>query len=538
MSVAQGFMASQRAQASPQSPQWNVVNPVTSGMILPTGNPNFNDIYPGTQDFCWECWIKPGEWYNQPALLMGWNVFTLPPNAAGLACGIYPDTNNDASGVLSFEFSNGAAGVSDQISTLPSSFWNTWFHVAWSRIGTTFKLWANGELMAQKTGITTNYDIAWSGASTPPFFFTGAVGDRDETYGNALGGQWRNMRLTFGNSVYGDVSTITPPPFEVDIQPVTGTEFIWWPSADSEMGQAYRTGVGDASPDYSSSNNWYFNMYNGATTNVLPDAMLYAYPSGQQIVPFTDSDANGPAGTWTNEGTVPDQPVITTGGPPPMFGTSIGDFTATGTDVRISSSDTALGNFYGQFMIGIWFYMPADITNECKNIISVEVTDGMVINIGRPGQGIDWLSIYAYGGTERAYGQHIWARNAWNYVYIQRPFFGTGDIISAWAAANGDNYATNLNLTMTAGAADLQFAAGGLTSIGCQTGSSVSSQMYFNQIFGFEYGFNGTNLYLYPYDQPTIPVIYVPPKDYGWLTTYFDFQGTNGSTNIQPVAPI
>jgi hypothetical protein len=239
-------------------------------------------------------------------------------------------------------------------------------------------------------------------------------------------------------------------------------------------------------------------------------------------------------GTWTTNGTAPNQAKITTVGPPPLYGTSCGDFTAAGTNVNISSSDTGMANFNLSVLYYIWFYVPANITNESKSIISVETTNGFQLNIGRPGQGLDWLSVYAFGGSELAYAPHIWARNAWNLVCVQRENQGSGGPLSAWAGANGDTVATNLNMTDT-GAAAFSFASSGTVSIGCPTGSTVSCQMYFNQILGFA-DFNATPV-LYSPTAPTIPIIAIPTQYYPSESIGFDFQGTNGSTNIQPISP-
>ena len=77
-------------------------------------------------------------------------------------------------------------------------------------------------------------------------------------------------------------------------------------------------------------------------------------------------------------------------------------------------------------------------------------------------------------------------------------------------------------------------------SIGCATGSSVSSQMYFNQLMVFASG-NDNNLQAGVYDPTatTIPIAYVPTQIYPGapMKCLFSFQGTNGNTNIQPIGP-
>jgi hypothetical protein len=199
-----------------------------------------------------------------------------------------------------------------------------------------------------------------------------------------------------------------------------------------------------------------------------------------------------------------------------------------------------MGSFSGGFLIYIWFYVPATITNEKKTIIAVENTDGFVLSIGRTGLGLDWLSVSAFGGAELAYGTHIWARNAWNFLCVQKYYDGSpsNSTFTAWAGAQGDNYAANLNLTDN-GATAFNFAASGNVSIGCTSGSNVSSQMYFNQILVFSSPFTSALVGNFAPDAASIPVLVIPTINYqnSSLTAAFDFQGTNGDTNIQPVYP-
>jgi hypothetical protein len=337
------------------------------------------------------------------------------------------------------------------------------------------------------------------------------------------------MRYVIGDSVYGNVSTITPPSLTANISAITGTQYIVYPSPTSQI--RYN---GTYVPDYDGAS-WQFTPYNGSGGAGAPTNVLYAYPSDvQETVSGYPVYPPQSKGTWTNNGTNPNQPKITTGGPTPLYGTSCGDFTATGTNVNISSSDSAMADFSQSLVYYIWFYVPANITNECKSIINVETTNGFQLNIGRPGQGLDWVSVYAFGGSELSYAPHIWARNAWNFLCIQRENGGSGGPLSAWAGANGDTVAVNLNMSDN-GVGTFAFAGSGTVTIGCPTGSTVSCQMYFNQILGFtEYNDLAS---IYPYNEPTIPIIPIPTQVYSSQAIGFDFQRTNGSTNIQPIAP-
>lgn len=520
--LSQAVLAGQRAQPSAQIPQWEATNPLWAGFYLSTSDPDFASVCPGVQDFCWEIWINPYQWINQPVPLVAWNLTNSSTVAvSNLGLGISPDQ----SGVIAFD-AYVMGTQSTRIATLPSSFWNTWIHVAMCRIGSTVNVYANGALVGQLTGVTTNLDQATLGTNGV-WNFTGPVGDRDESYLFPLACSWRNMRYTVGNNVYGNVSSFTPPPLTEDIAPVTGTQFIFWPDANTDLVS------NPIDPDYASIS-YQINPINGAATGAYPGTSLYAYPQNLLVVPQNNSV--GGKGTWTNNGTAPNQPKITTTGPGALYGNSIGDFTATGTNVRISSADSSMADMSGAFLMYLWFYVPATITNEQKAIINVETTNGFVLNIGRAGQGLDWVSISAFGGSELAYAPHIWARNAWNFLCVQKVYTGTPGPLSAWAGANGDNYADNLNLVDSGGAA-FTFASSGNISIGCATGSNVSSQMYFNQILSFNSGGFSETAAIYDPNLARLPIIEIPTSSYPGLTTGFNFQGTSGDTNIQPSNP-
>ena len=62
--------------------------------------------------------------------------------------------------------------------------------------------------------------------------------------------------------------------------------------------------------------------------------------------------------------------------------------------------------------------------------------------------------------------------------------------------------------------------------------------MYFNQILGFSSAYNGYGqVAIFPFGTATIPIIDIPTQYYTDLAAGFDFQGTNGQTSIQPIAP-
>ena len=530
MGIVQTILGTEVVEPAAQTPVWEASNPLYSGMLLSTSLPNIADIYPGVADFCWETWIQPYQWNNQPALIAGWGSGGQSgPAASNFALTMNPDALGGGTGYTSFTV-YALGSTSTVIANLPPSSWNTWFHLAMCRIGSTINVYANGNLVSQLTSFTGNLDYPTVGGEGF-LTFTGGVGDRDQSYPNPVGCNWRNMRYTIGNSVYPNASTITPPPFATNIAPVTGTQFIFWPTYNTQIGFSYSSYI----PDYQAES-WPFVYSSGDTSTNAPMSILYAYPQQLALIPYI-VDGFGTPGTWTNQGTPPNQPKITTGGPGALFGNSCADFTATGTNVNIISTNTGMGNASQAFLMYLWFYVPANITNEMKSIINVETANGFVLNIGRAGQGLDWVSISAFGGAEQAYAKHIWARNAWNFLCVQKQFQGTAGPLSAWAGANGDNYAVNLNLIDTGGSS-FNFASGGNVTIGCPTGSAVSSQMYFNQLTVFTSGeTNSAQVGIFDPALPSLPILTLSPFNYNAEQVYFTFQGTNGNTSIQPAYP-
>ena len=528
--LSQAILAGQRAQLSAQTPLWIASMPQNGGLLVSSGDANFSAIYPGTQDFCWEMWLHLDSWQNQPSLIAAWgsggNLQGVTESNLALTVSPNVDGNNGVA------FQATVMGTySTDISILPAATgFNAWVHVALCRIGSTVNVYANGALAAQITGVTANLDAATVGGDGF-WMFTGPTGDRDQSWSWPIAGAFRNVRYTIGNNVYGNVSSFTPPSLLTDIAPVTGTQYIWWPAYDSALG------IPNYTPDYEGSTTWSWTSQNGSGASFRIQNILSAYPAYTNYTPYVGATLSGTKGTWTNNGTAPNQPKITTTGITPLYGNSCGNFTATGTDVRISSADSTLADWSQAVLLYIWFYVPATITNERKTIIAVETTNGAVLHIGRAGQGLDWVSVSATGGAELAYGPHIWARNAWNFLCVQKFWEGSVGPISAWAGANGDNYAVNLNL-VDAGGSTFTFASGGNVSIGCTTGSNVSCQMYFNQILGFYSGYSGTTASQYSPSQATIPIMTIPAGNYASESICFDFQGTNGNTSIQPVYPV
>lgn len=522
------FVSGEGAGAKPPSETtWIVDKPHTAGILMANSQPNYANIFPGVEDFCWEAWIKPQSFSvfaPTSGILVGWGSGENSPGwvNSNFALGL----NRDASGIWAQCRLLGS--TSTLVSALPDTSWDTWMHVAFARSGSVISAWLNGQLCSQLTGVTT--DISSTNITSDGYFlFTGPAGDRDQTYSTPTGCQWRNMRYVIGSSVYGSGANFTPPLFNVDIPTISGSKYIWYPNQDTLMGY-----VEDPYPLNFESEAWIFNGFNGDTAYVRPTTILYSYPELRAMTVATSGGIPLTQGTWTNEGTAPYQPKITTNGPTPIIGTSCGDFTAQGTNVRISSTATSIARFNGYFRLYVWVYIPSGIIDECKTILAVETTDGFVLKIGRQGLGLNGLSICSFEGVELSYASHDWVLDSWNMIYVQKDQLIP---IAAWVGASAQgSYANNLNM-IDSGSSTFTFAEGGSVSIGCTSGSNVSSQMFFNQIVNFCAGFNqvdGTPLY--PSDLRLIPMIAIPPNTgYAGLSGFFDFQGANGDTNIQPI---
>ena len=513
------------------------------GWLIPNSDPNFANLYPGTQDFCWEGWVNPiwfiggfAGWGN--GMLVQWGSggdsgWAAAPFSIGMTGGNVPyGTLPDIALTVNVQ----GTSIGTQVLTLPgAAYLNHMVHVAINRVGSTINGYLNGQLALQATGFTTDLSYGNIGGDGH-WYFTGPPTSRGQMYSNCFQGSARNIRWTIGNNVYGTVSSFTPPDIRANIPPTTGTLYCFWPTSWSTIGWS----TNPVYPDYGGGT-WAFQPYNSNSGSCSPisvqSTITYtgvAYTS----TPYLVFGSNGSGGTWTSPGTAPNQPTITSGGPSPVYGTTCADFTMTGTDVRIFSTDSSLANFSGSFLLFVWFYMPATITNECKSIINVETTNGMVVNIGRVGMDIDWLSINSFSGTELSYGQHTWARNAWNCLIVQQYNPGNGSApIYAWAGTNSENYASPITMT-DSGASTFVFDSAGNVSIGCPTGSSVSSEMYFNEILLFAGTYNGTTwTNCYPTDGTPVPVQQFAPDIYDGTQCLFTFQGAAGSTNIQPVGP-
>lgn len=529
MSITQGFMLAQEAQLPPTSGLWTYQSNGLCSLYMSPGVANYANNFPGTQDFCWETWVCLKSFLNNPVMITAWGSGgnAGSPGASNFSLAI---VNSNVGSLFGFRvYALGSVSTTIKAVSEAAMFDNTWGHLAMSRSGTTISVWFKGELWALLEDFTGDLSAANVGGDGY-WIAAGPSGDRDEDYPFGLTGSFRNTRWTIGNAIYtAGALTITPPPLLPEIQPVTGTQWIFWPQNTTD---AFYGGAGTPwLPDYNGGS-FAFSGASGTSQGFQVDQIGYTLPDNYPVTPvkYGGFSALG-TGTWTNNGAA----VITNTGPTPIIGTTCGDFTSNTTNNNISSTDSELRNCSGSFFMTMWFYVPGIITNESKTVISCEgITNGFVLNIGRPGQGLDWLSAYAADGTEVSYAKNIWARNAWNYITVQsdQSFSGAG-VIAAWAGVNGDSYAKNLNMIDVSGTG-YTFGNATTVRIGSKSGSTVSCQMYLNLIQQANGYSNWGNSVVYPNNQATIPMQawqyrhFVPGET-------FTFQGAPLSTNIQPI---
>lgn len=532
-SISQGIMLAQRAQAAPTAGIWSYASNGRCALGMTPSAPNYSNMFPSTQDFCWETWVFPIERFAfaNNWMITAWGSGGNPggPQASNFSLYFSIDNFGSLCGIKI----NAIGSFSTTITAVAEAniFNSRWHHVAMSRTGTTISAWFDGQLYAQIDDFSG--DLTYANVGGDAYWIGGGpVTDRDGNYIDCMIARYRNTRYTIGNSVYTAGSyNITPPSLYNQIPAVTGTQWVWWPNNTTNA--FFSPYDAPWIPDINNGGYQFISIAGDSSgPDICPVGMVTPDNYNTTPVPYGPIGSDD-VGTWTNNGTVGSQPAITTTGPSPIIGTACADFTKTGTDVRISSTNSGLMYWGNSFFLTMWVYIPANITNECKTIIACAGgTDNFVLNIGRPGQGLDWLSVYYSNNTEVAYAPHIWARNAWNYITVTQPTVsGTVGTVSAWAGAYGDSYAVNLNLTNVFTPA---FGNGSSVSIGCKAGSSVSCQMYINLIQQTNGSTNNGNMNVYSSSQATIPM---QTWQYRKLLRgeTFTFQGTNGATNIQPI---
>lgn len=505
------------------STTYGVSNQNNANMILPNSVANFNNLLPLTGDFCWEMWCSIDG--------LGGQMFSFG-NLPGYQFGVSFYQPGDGTAALSFLVGGGQGPDTYYYAPASNYAGAGWMHLAFARSGTTVSTWVNGVLSARLSNFTGTID---SSVSTTIWIFGGPVGDRDETYGYSTTGSWRNLRYVLGDSVYGTSNSFIPPPVSENIPVITGTQYIWWLNPTSDIPERGVFNYDPRTPDYTADAAWLWNTGTGASNGTLPVKMPFVFPGGDPAYPLTNYSTGFSRGSFTNMGTAPNQPIITSAGPavPGFWANTVGDFTATGTNVRIYNSGAQTLSPGDQSCIYIlYFYVPGNITNECKNLLVTEAANGFVLNIGRTGYGLDWVSIETYEGTELAYGAHVWARNAWNYLVIQRlcsPYLSAYNF-AVWGGWAGASTVPKIPM-YNAGFTTYAFAGSNQPfSIGCKAGSSVSCQMYLGEIWTWIGNYASE---FYDFNSPFISQQTVTPfVNYGDAALAMIFDGANGSTTF------
>jgi len=505
------------------STAYGVSNQNNAHTILQNSVANFNNLLPLTNDFCWEMWCSienlSGQIFsfgNLPGYLFGVSFFT-----------------DLGAGTATLTFSVGGTGPTTSAYVPVSDYAGAgWMHLAFARSGTTVSTWVNGVLSSRLTGYTGTLDAS---VSSTIWIFGGPVGDRDETYAYSTTGSWRNLRYVIGDSVYGTADSFMPPPVDENIPIITGTQYIWWLNSTSDFSTVGVFDYDPKTPDYTADPAWLWNTGTGASNGSWPILIPFTFPGGDPAFPITNYTTIFNKGSFVNMGTAPNQPIITDSGPavPGFWANTVGDFTAIGTDVRINNSSAGTLSPGGNSCLYIlYFYVPGNITNECKNLLVSEATNGFVLNIGRTGYGLDWLSIENREGTELAYGSHIWARNAWNYLVVQRlcNSYTSSYNFSVWGGWAGTSMVPKIAM-VDAGFSNYAFAGGDQPfSIGCKAGSSVSCQLYLGEIWSW---IGNYAAYFYDFNAPFISQQTVAPfANYGDSALAMIFDGANGSTTF------
>lgn len=180
----------------------------------------------GTGDFTIEYWINANSWSNGPTAV------ELRPVAGTLQF-----SDNYTTGGAPGIYYNGAQQLTSSI-TIPTS---TWAHVAYTRSGTTMKIWVNGVQGA--TGTKAD-DLQSTGTPRLGANNSGA---------NALNGYLFNVRIIKGQAIY--TSAFTPPPINTQLTATTNTVLL--------------AGLGAALIDYSTFTNTVTNTTPSVVTRLI-----------------------------------------------------------------------------------------------------------------------------------------------------------------------------------------------------------------------------------------------------------------------------
>lgn len=180
------WTAAGNAQLDTAFSKWGTASLLLDGSGDQIGTPGSTDYSPNT-DFTFECWIRPA------------SVSSIHTIASTRGSGVGWQFQINAGGAVQITFFgtySGGAAVAVSSSTLSV---NTWYHVAWTRAGNTWRVFINGVLDGSNTPAGSY------GANTATLY----LGFDPQLPGRYFNGHIDDCRITRGVARY--TSTFTPP---------------------------------------------------------------------------------------------------------------------------------------------------------------------------------------------------------------------------------------------------------------------------------------------------------------------------------------
>lgn len=520
--------------------------------FIDTADANFSQLMLGTGDFCIEIAINTlsgAGCYFSFGTQIGGAGLQFP--AISMSCGT--GGTFGAIGKNALYGSDGVGSVSvyllfaDDGAMLSNGYVYNWHHVALIRESSYMKFFVDGQLLPTTLsdgtplpypeGTTFSADI--SPTASPFYMFGGPLGQYDAENGLATQAYWRNFRYTVGNAVYNtSQNRIVPPNWWDDLAPVTGTKILMVPGPGVTVSSSGFTNEATGALSMNIQNISPYGNY--ATIQPL----TWPGPSGFPTTVW--SAGTNSSQTWTTSGTPSTPKIVTTatsGAPTPVLGTSCGDFTMSGTDVKINAagSPTWLTFDAGTYCaFDAWIWVPTSCDGKTKVLFAGETSGSFGVMLGTGignNTGMEQLGIFTVGSTSPDYAASFtWARGKWNYIAAQRQIVSDGtNFFQSWYFFHGVEGQTNARLVNTSigtqGALSQAYSTPTSISIGgFSNASTVSSGIYINMIRikntniiadnAINYGSRGTNI---PYEIPAVDA---------QTTQLMVFQGTNGSTTF------
>lgn len=556
MSYASQTSMSEGSTAGPnsllQSHTANVYySPWDQYVYIDSADTNFSQLIPGTGDFCIEIFIYGydggGGVWSFGTSVSGSGTLLLPDVAGlvGVQYSVYGAGNNGFYGDplgTSFGYTWPDAGA-----TMNLGYNEAWHHLAYIRSGTSMKMFVDGKLLPAFDGGGNPYpypegDNNFTRDLQPgqPFYmFGGPLGQYDASNNFSFPCYWRNFRYTLGSTVY-DVTKpyINAPNWWEDLPSLTGTKILMVPGPGVTVSSSGFTNESTSALPMTIQNVTPYGNYSTIVSAEWPG------PSGFEMNIGTGTNTSQ---TWTASGTPATPKIVTTataGAPAPFFGTSCGDFTMTGTNVKINAAGSPTWWDFSPttyYMIDGWIWVPENISATTRVLMASETNGALGIMMGTgigQSNGIDQLGIFRVGNTAPDYAASFtWARNRWNYFAIAQSGFtdGSANPFQQWYffhAVEGENSAQGIPLSVgTQGAPSFTFPASTSVSIGGYSGaSSTSLGCYLNMIRVSNNVIASVNALTYSFRGTDIPLT-LPPVGTNTVQLML-FQGANGSTSF------